>query len=324
MSMRNLKKNRGNEASGNLYITRKELDFFKQSKKASEHIIREGSLGLSSKAETAFRTLMKAFTDRDFKGVNLLTGEQTDRDDREERIALYGKETGLTLESIPRLQFRKESDLVRLLTGRKTGEPTGSDYRDYKAIKEELTREAELVFYKEEGGLTHKYTAKEPLFIIASHKVETSRTGEQEVLFQEEVVLVTIQSRVLIHEITAKGKTHTLPVDSTQLLSGLKEEQKLTKRQERLIEYLTVLREAKHSYKIEGKKVFLSKFTEDFLLRNVMRVPEKSLLPENRNRSKALKELEEALKVCEHHETIERIEYDKGTKTVKVFFVPVV
>lgn len=313
-------KKKKTSGAGNLYALHKDLDFYKQSLKASEHIIQEGSLGLSSKGEEAYKRLMKAFTMRGFRGVNIETGEEVERNSKVEIEALYGEETGKTILSIPRLQFRKESDLVRLLTGREEGALTGSDYRDYKAIKEELQQSRKLLFIEKHGIYTDKMEIEGQFFAIETAKLERTReteTGEQEVLFQEESVIVTIINRVLIHEIAKKG--NRLPVDSTQLLTGLKPEQKPSNRQKRLIDYFTVYYEKRHSFSLNSKKVSVKSFTEEELFK-IMRVSEKDYKGENRNRSRAMKELSEALKLCEMHERIEKISHSKTAKTVKVFF----
>lgn len=304
----------------NIKDLKPEIDLYKQSQTASDYILQYGSLGLSTKAEEARKRLLKVYTDRNFKGRNLLTGEELqERDEREEREALYGKEGAKLINNIPRLQFRSKADLIRVLSGE--GEVhKSSAYRDFDKVIEELKEERDFTFIKKTGNITEKAYYNGALFSFQTvGRVRTKETeaGEQEELFSEEVIIVTIANELLIREIE---KNYTmLPVNSTELLSGQKQDRKLTKRENFLLDYFTLLYESRHSYNIKNKNEALNKIDLEELMK-LAGVSEKSLSGENRNRSKVVKEFLEALKLCESLEFIERIDYSSESNTVKVFF----
>jgi hypothetical protein len=314
--MRNLKKNRGK----NIKDLKPEIDLYKQSQTASDYILQYGSLGLSTKAEEARKRLLKVYTDKNFKGRNLLTGEELqERDNREEREALYGEEGAKLIHNIPRLQFRSKSDLIRALSGEENIRE-GSVRRDFDKVIEELKQERDFTFIKKTGNITEKAYYNGALFSFQTvGRVRTKETeaGEQEELFSEEVIIVTIANELLIREIE---KNYTmLPVNSTELLSGQKQDRKLTKRENTLIDYFTLLYESRHSYEKKEKKSAVNKIDLDKLMK-LTGVSEKSLSGKNRNRSKIVKEFLEALKLCESLVFIERIDYSSESNTVKVFF----
>jgi hypothetical protein len=313
-------RNKQKSAGKNIHKIRPDLPYYRQAQTASDYILQNGSLGLSTKAEEARKRLLKVYTDKNFKGRNLLTGEELqERDNREEREALYGEEGAKLIHNIPRLEFRSKADLIRVLSGEENIRE-GSVRRDFDKVIGELQEKRIYIYTKKTGDIreTVKYTGQ--LFIIESVEYDKTReteTGEQEELFKEEVWVVSIGSELLIREI--HSKSNLLPIDSTLLLTEQEPERKYTKRETFLLNYFTLLYERRHSYEIEGRRDKLNKIDLEELMK-LAGVSEKSLSGENRNRSKVVKEFLEALKLCESLEFIERIDYSSESNTVKVFF----
>lgn len=302
-----------------------ELITYKQGAGATRFILKEGSLGLSAPAEKLYYGLMAEFTNRGFNPLPEDAPEKEELNSAE----LYGEKGSEFLDSVPTIRFHNLSLQCKAMTGRNT--PLGQDYEDLKKAKAELMLPAERTYERKrknaEGKIiTEEISITSPLFIfreVTYREKEQDHEGAQEkLLFEHTIYDVTIGHPMLVEGVTKSA----MGVDSqyyTVLPKSVKdmfpsEEETFSTPEERLIRYIT----NSSMYNIfpfptqKGKERTL--FSEEFLVIKVMRKTEKEY--KGKNRSRAIKELTQALEKVEKLSFVKKTEHLKETKEVAIYW----
>lgn len=300
-----------------------ELITYKQGAGATRFILKEGSLGLSAPAEKLYYGLMAEFTSRGFAPLPEDAPEKEELNSAE----LYGEKGSEFLDSVPTIRFHSLALQCKAMTGRSA--PLGQDYEDLKKAKAELMLPAERTYERKrtnaEGKIiTEEISITSPLFIfreVTYREKEQEHEGAQEkLLFEHTIYDITIGHPMLVEGVTksamgSHGYT-VLPKNVKDMFTS--EEETFSTREERLIRYIT----NSSMYNIfpfpqqKGKES--SSFSEEFLILKVMGKTEKEY--KGKNRSRAIKELTQALEKVGKLPFVKKTEHLKDIKEVVIYW----
>lgn len=298
------------------------IDFYKQGGLATDFFLKEGSWGLSYHAEKLMKGLLARLTKQDFSPLSedSLPAEVV----TQKREVMY-KEHFRDIPHVPSIRFDSKGDIVRLMKGSEEVSPR--DYEIFDSAIEELRTNIERKWTETvettDGKKVKKtYSADFPLFNIGKFtysKEAQEKEGTQQTLFETSFYVCSVAHPFLIKGIWEDPSDRltysVLPVDNKPLLSN---SESIKKREEMLLNYFLTYYDRitayYHSQSGKNKRVF----QEEELLVSVMGLEKEAIY--GTNRSKYVKELTQALEKIEELKVIEKIQYNKDSKTVAIYW----